>query len=513
MKRILLAVLFSIFTIFISRAQIRIAFVGGGQQSKILEENNLPGWDTLKENYSGRTGVHFGFVADLPFSTSSHFYFQPSVLFYNKGRNYQSNSTDTTVVFKRSGQPDSIVNTVYYQTKKNYINYIDIPLNIVYKLKIGKKTNFIIGGGPYVSFFYNGVDKKVDVVEGIKAVSQENDDLPVGNGSGKYSTLDYGFNGLAGLEFGRVMLTANYTRGLKDFYQPSDYTASNYKHEVIGATLGIFLGKPVPLAPEDTDKDGTADKSDKCPDIAGPVELLGCPDTDKDGITDAEDICPGEAGPAENQGCPYLDKDGDGVLDKNDKCPDMAGAADNEGCPYPDQDSDGIMDREDKCPGVAGLKKYDGCPVPDSDEDGINDEEDKCPVEKGTRANNGCPEEIKKEVKDKVDYSAKQIRFVVSSASLTKGSFEVLDNIAAILKVNPGINVSIEGHSSNDGNRSANMKLSELRANKVRDYLLLKGVEGSRLKAVGFGPDKPLNAGKTPEEKAKNRRVELKLSN
>jgi OOP family OmpA-OmpF porin len=57
------------------------------------------------------------------------------------------------------------------------------------------------------------------------------------------------------------------------------------------------------------------------------------------------------------------------------------------------------------------------------------------------------------------------------------------------------------------------LKLSESRANKVKDYLLLKGVEASRLIAVGFGPDKPLNAGKTPEEKAKNRRVELKLSN
>jgi outer membrane protein OmpA-like peptidoglycan-associated protein len=513
MKRISFAVLFIFFSIFFSRAQFRVAFVGGGHQSKVLEDNNLPGWDSLKKNYTGRNGVHFGFMADLPFSSTSHFYFQPSVLFYNKGRNYKSHPADTTVVFKRSQLTDSIVNTVYYQTRKYFINYIDIPINIVYKFRLNKKASFMIGGGPYISLFYNGVDKKVDVISGVGFVSQENSDLPVGNGRGQYSTLDYGVNGLAGFEFGRVILTVNYSRGLKDFYQPADYTATNYKHEVMGATLGIFFGKPVPLAPKDTDGDGTPDQTDKCPDIAGPVKLLGCPDTDNDGITDAEDKCPGEAGPADNKGCPYTDRDGDKVLDKDDKCPDIAGPADNGGCPYPDRDKDGIIDKDDKCPEVAGLARYGGCPVPDTDGDGINDEEDKCPDKKGTKENKGCPEEIKKEIAEKVEYSAKRIQFIVNSAELSRGSFEVLDTVAAILKRNPGINVSIEGHTSSEGTYSANMKLSESRANKVKDYLLSGGVEASRLKTVGFGPGRLLNADKTPEEKVKNRRVELKLSN
>ena len=513
MKRVPLVVMFTFFCIFFSRAQFRIALVGGGHQSKIQEDNNLPGWDNLKKNYTGRNGIHFGFMANLPFSSTSNFYFQPSILFYNKGRNYKSNSTDTTVVIKRDQLPDTIINTLNYQTIKYYINYIDMPFNIVYKLQLGKKASFIIGGGPYVSFFYNGIEKKTNIVVDVSVVSEKNNDLPVGNGSGKYSTLDYGVNGLAGFEFGRVILTANYGRGLKNFYQPADYAATNYKHEVMGATLGIFLGKPVPLTPKDTDGDSIPAKTDKCPDIAGPVKLLGCPDTDNDGITDAEDKCPGEAGPADNQGCPYTDKDGDAVLDKNDKCPDIAGPADNDGCPYPDRDSDGIVDKDDKCPEVAGLGKYGGCPIPDTDGDGVNDEDDKCPDKKGMKENNGCPEEIKKGIVEKVEYSAKRIQFMVNSAELLKGSFEVLDTVAAILKSNPEINVSIEGHTSSDGNYSANMKLSESRANKVKDYLLLRGVEASRLTAIGLGSDKPLNAGKTPEEKAKNRRVELKLSN
>ena len=513
MKRIPLIVTFIFFGIFFSQAQFKIALVGGNHQSKILEDNNLPGWDSLKKNYTGRNGVHFGFMANLRFNSTSNFYFQPSVLFYNKGRNYKSTALDSTVVIKRNQEPDSVVNTVYYQTRKYFTNYIDIPFNIVYKIRLGKKTNFILGGGPYVSFFYNGFFKKDDIVLDVSYATEENNDLPVGKGNGKYSILDYGVNGLAGFEFGRVFLTANYSRGLKDFYEPADYTATNYKHEVMGATLGIFLGKPDQIIPKDNDKDGTPDKTDKCPDVAGPAKLLGCPDTDMDGITDMEDKCPGEAGPVDNSGCPYTDKDGDAVLDKNDKCPDIAGQADNNGCPYPDNDKDGIADKDDKCPETAGLERYNGCPVPDTDGDSINDEDDKCPETKGVKERNGCPEEIKKEIVDKVEYAAKRIQFKVNSAELLSGSFEVLDNVAAILTSNPEIMVSIEGHTSIDGNYSTNMKLSESRANKVKDYLLSRGIEASRLRAIGFGPDKPLNGGKTPEEKAKNRRVELNLSN
>jgi len=511
MKRIPLVPAFFFLSIFFCQAQFKVAFVGGGHQSKILEDNNLPGWDTLKNKYTGRTGVHFGFMANLQIAPGSNFYFQPSVQFYNKGRNYKSNSVDTTVI-EPTDQGNDTINTVVYRTQKNYLNYIDIPLNIVYKYTLGKKVNLIIGAGPYVSLFYGGFDKKSNVIERIKTTTITNDDLPIGKGSNKYSTLDYGINGLAGFEYDRLSLTVNYSRGLKNFYQPGDYTASNFKHQTIGATLGIYFGKSVPPAPKDSDGDGTPDKTDKCPDIAGPVNLLGCPDADNDGIIDAEDKCPGQAGPVENKGCPYPDTDGDKVLDKDDKCPDVAGAIDNNGCPYPDSDNDGVLDKEDNCPAVAGLAKYGGCPIPDTDKDGVNDEEDKCPDAAGTKENNGCPE-IKQEVQEKIEYSAKQIEFIASSSQLSKNSFEVLDTVAAILKRNPEIKVSIEGHTSSEGNYASNMKLSEKRADKVKEYLLKKGIDASRLTAAGFGPTRLLNEDKTAADKAKNRRVELKLSN
>ncbi|MFC0775605.1 OmpA family protein [Terrimonas alba] len=513
MKRISLVVALSFLCFLFSNAQLRVGILGGFHQSKVIEDNNIPGWDTIKNNFSNRNGAHFGFIADLRFNDRSNFYFQPGVIFFTKGRNYKNSPSDSTVVFKRPLLSDSVVNTVYYETRKQFVNYIDLPLNIVYKIKLAKKINFILGGGPYISFFYDGFDKKENVLVDVRLTTDENDDLPIGKGSGKYAIFNYGVNALAGFEFGRVFLTANYSRGLNDFYKPTDYTATNYKHEVMGATLGIFLGKQVPLVPKDKDGDGTPDKTDKCPDIAGPAKLLGCPDTDNDGIQDSDDKCAGEAGPVENNGCPYLDKDNDGVLDKDDQCPDIAGPKDNAGCPYADTDKDGISDKEDKCPEQAGLGRYQGCPIPDTDGDGINDEEDKCPDVKGVAERNGCPEEIKKEIVEKVEYAAKRIQFKVNSAELQSGSFKVLDEVANILKDNPDIKVAIEGHTSSEGRYEVNMRLSEKRANTVKDYLKSKGIDSSRLTAIGFGADRPLNPGKTPAERAENRRVELKLSN
>lgn len=485
MKRISLVVALSFLCFLLSHSQVRVAMLGGGHQSKILEDNNLSGWDSIKKNYSGRNGAHFGFLADIRLSEKSNFYFQPGVIYFNKGRKYKSPGLDTTVVIKIPLQPDSLLETVHFEQRKHYLNYIDIPFNLVYKLKLGRKANFILGGGPYFSFLFNGFYKSEHIVVNHKVtVLEDNFDPPVGKGPGKFSIFNFGVNALAGFEFGRVFLTANYSRGLKDFYEPADYTATNYKHEVMGATLGIFLGKPVQLTPKDKDGDGTPDKTDKCPDMAGSVKLLGCPDTDNDGITDAEDKCPGEAGAIDNLGCPYTDKDGDAVLDKNDKCPE-----------------------------TPGLSRYQGCPVPDKDGDAVNDEEDNCPDIKGIKEKNGCPEEIEKEIVQKVEYAAKRIRFKVNSAELLAESFKVLDDVAAILKSNPEIRVSIEGHTSSEGAYTTNMKLSESRANKVKSYLESKGIDATRLSAIGFGPDKPLNEGKTAIEKAKNRRVELKLSN
>lgn len=110
----------------------------------------------------------------------------------------------------------------------------------------------------------------------------------------------------------------------------------------------------------DKDKDGVQDKLDICPEIAGKLELQGCPDKDNDGIADKDDKCPDIAGKSELAGCP--DKDNDGITDAEDKCPDITGKKELQGCA--DSDNDGIADNEDKCPNLAGIRDWNGCPPP-----------------------------------------------------------------------------------------------------------------------------------------------------
>jgi OmpA-OmpF porin, OOP family len=488
---------------------MRIAILGGAHQSGVMEENNLPGWDTLKNNYSKRTGPHFGFLADLPFSSTSKFSFQPSVIFYPKGRKYLE-KFDTTV------------SNIIQISKNEFISTIDVPLNFVYRIKLGGKSAIFLGGGPYVSFFYKGrlrsetISKDtIDFEPKFLYNIQENNDPPVGDGPGQYNTLDFGVNALAGIEFGRIFLRADYSRGMKDFFTPLAYTASDYKHEVMGITLGIYLGKPVPVEKKvkDKDKDGIPDDRDSCVQQAGPAITNGCPDKDGDGTADKNDKCPDEAGPADNGGCPILDRDKDGVNDNVDACPDVAGLEKYKGCPVPDTDKDGINDENDKCPTVPGFGRYDGCPIPDSDGDGVNDEEDRCPAVAGIADKGGCPEEINKEIVEKVNLAARRIQFKVNKAELLPESYKVLDEVVKVLNENPELKLSIEGHTSSEGPLAVNMKLSESRAGTVRRYLESKGIDTSRLEAKGFGPSQLLNNDRTPAEKSQNRRVELTLSN
>ena len=82
--------------------------------------------------------------------------------------------------------------------------------------------------------------------------------------------------------------------------------------------------------------------------------------------------------------------------------------------------------------------------------------------------------------------------------------------MALTIKANPDIErIRVEGHTDETGTHDMNMKLSQDRADAVRNYLIRKGVSPKRITAKGYGPDKPLADGKDPKSLAKNRRVEF----
>jgi OOP family OmpA-OmpF porin len=499
MNRLATLILFISFcSIHTAHAQLKVAIEGGAHLAAVPGNHN-PGWDTINYRYGTRTGYHVGILADLRLSSNSKFHLQSGMNFSNKGRKF-------SVTY------DSTVSPVAKVEALQYVNYMEMPLNLIFKMKLGNKSRIIIGGGPYAAFLYNGRERKETYNTGGTVDVIENKDLKVAPTKNLYSNFEYGVNGLFGFEFGRVFLTANYSRGLSDFYTPANSQAE-FRHEIMGGTIGIFLTNPAKKSTKqkDTDKDGLPDRDDECPTRKGDAVNKGCPDRDGDGILDKDDKCPEFPGVIKHNGCPAPDSDKDGVDDDYDKCPQTSGSQKYNGCPIVDVDKDGVNDNEDKCPNQAGSKKFGGCPAPDTDKDGVNDDEDKCPSAKGTRANNGCPLK-KSELIKKTENLAKRVQFNYRSSNLSSKSRAVLDEVVRVLTVNPELNVFIEGYASSDGNPANHMKLSQARAESVMNYLQSKGIDPARLTAEGFGDANPLNSGRTEFLRARNRRVELKLT-
>lgn len=143
------------------------------------------------------------------------------------------------------------------------------------------------------------------------------------------------------------------------------------------------------------------------------------------------------------------------------------------------------------------------CKDLDSDADGINDCDDKCPdTLKGAHVNKfGC--------------WIVDVKFDNDKSNIKPQYYNELDNAAAVINANPGLMIEVQGHTSNTGTAEYNQALSERRAQAVQAYLIdhsnLKGQSEENLTAHGYGLTQPIDTNDTPEGRANNRRVELKV--
>ncbi len=222
---------------------------------------------------------------------------------------------------------------------------------------------------------------------------------------------------------------------------------------------------------------------------------------------------------------PPPDGDRDGVLDALDACPGtpLGTVVDANGCPPPapvrlaDADNDGVPDSFDQCPNTAPGTVVDekGCVLPapapvaapavDSDGDGVLDNADQC-------AN--TPREFQVDEVGCVKVATlvlDNVAFATGSAKLTGAGFAALNSVADSLKAHPSLVVEVGGHTDSVGGAAFNLKLSQKRANAVRDYLIAQGVTAARLTAEGYGLTRPIADNKTDEGRARNRRVEFKV--
>ncbi len=288
---------------------------------------------------------------------------------------------------------------------------------------------------------------------------------------------------------------------------------SNYKHGFNHGGRDVFqhtLGLVFKFGGKDSDGDGVFDEDDACPEVPGLKSFNGCPDSDGDGVKDSDDACPEVPGLATLNGCP--DSDGDGVADKNDMCPHTKGTKANKGCP--DSDGDGVVDKDDKCPTTVGPSANGGCPWADTDGDGVLDKDDNCKNEVGPASNKGCPEPvIKEDARKSIGAFAKKILFNSSKSSFKLGVTRQLDGIIRVMNNYPRANFTIEGHTDSAGRASSNLRLSQRRAEAVMNYFVRNGITSSRLNAIGYGEDIPIDTNKTRAGRANNRRVTVKVSN
>lgn len=143
---------------------------------------------------------------------------------------------------------------------------------------------------------------------------------------------------------------------------------------------------------------------------------------------------------------------------------------------------------------------------PDSDGDGIPDSRDECPdtLKGGEVDGKGC-------LLTNQTITFHNIGFEVNSDQVTASTRPVLARVAKALNAQTNFHIEVGGHTDSDGSAEYNEKLSEARAQAVRQYLIDQGVDAERLTAQGYGELDPIASNETASGKAMNRRVEFRV--
>jgi len=170
-----------------------------------------------------------------------------------------------------------------------------------------------------------------------------------------------------------------------------------------------------------------------------------------------------------------------------------------------DDDKDGVLNSADKCTKTATGIEVDanGCGVDnDTDKDGVLNAQDICPntLVGETVNSDGCPEKV-----------TLLIEFENNSAEIVPESYDIMQKYADFLIKYTSYSAKIVGYTDSKGSSKYNQNLSEKRANRIKEMLIQKGVDRSKVSATGKGEANPIADNTTAEGRAKNRRIEAEL--
>ncbi len=271
--------------------------------------------------------------------------------------------------------------------------------------------------------------------------------------------------------------------GLKDGEEVNKYMTNPLKADTDGDGLNdgdeVNIYKTDPNK-ADTDGDGLKDGDEVMKYKTDPTKA----DTDNDGLSDGDEVMKYHTDPLK------ADSDGDGLSDGdevNKYHTDPLNA---------DTDGDGLKDGEE-------VLKYGTDPLKaDTDGGSVDDGKE---VARGSDPLDPSDDVVKVNVPIVLE----GINFAVNSAVITPESESTLQKALRTLKAHPDITVEIRGYTDNTGSRKYNLKLSQRRAESVRNWLVNHGVNPDKVSAVGYGPDNPIAPNNTPEGRLKNRRIEF----
>lgn len=108
-------------------------------------------------------------------------------------------------------------------------------------------------------------------------------------------------------------------------------------------------------------------------------------------------------------------------------------------------------------------------------------------------------------------YTLDNVQFDTGKATLRAGSSVELDELVSYLAHKPEIKIEIAGHTDNVGKEADNLRLSQQRADAIREYVIKKGIDGARVSAKGYGATEPIAPNDTDKGRQANRRTEVHI--
>jgi hypothetical protein len=210
------------------KAQVKLG-VQAGINAASFKDKFTSGNTTTTTSYKTKVGLTVGAFADI--SISDVLVFRPGLNFIQKG----GKSTETRTIFG--------ITTKYQSTRTS--NYLELPLNVFYKIAVGS-GNVFVGAGPSIGYGLSGKDKSKATTgnttqeqsESIKFDGKNNN--TVNDNKSHLKALDFGGNFIAGYQLGNnIFAKLSYTIGFSNI-NPDDNSST--KNKGFGFTLGYVFG-------------------------------------------------------------------------------------------------------------------------------------------------------------------------------------------------------------------------------------------------------------------------------